>query len=224
MRESVDGGMTAPAVITVEGRGDRTRARLGVVRPGLLQVVRELPSEPGVYRFRDDEGAVLYVGRGYVCLRTVNGIEILDACRPLICGFGSKSLRKVSGCPAITLAPLFPYNRPGHRCRSSRRRTVLGAVEGSTSPQAELKVPVLCGPAESASSAIFRCLLGRVSLFVEREPVVVGQSRRTRLGAFSYRPNWDLPSMKPPNQTGAPVEHPWLCPPSVAPALRLAAR
>jgi excinuclease ABC subunit C len=33
---------------------------LGVVRPGLLQVVRELP---WVYRFRDDEGAVLYVGR-----------------------------------------------------------------------------------------------------------------------------------------------------------------
>jgi excinuclease ABC subunit C len=26
-------------------------------------MVRELPSEPGVYRFRDDEGAVLYVGR-----------------------------------------------------------------------------------------------------------------------------------------------------------------
>ena len=39
------------------------RARLRVVKPGLVQMVRELPSEPGVYRFRDVEGAVLYVGR-----------------------------------------------------------------------------------------------------------------------------------------------------------------
>jgi hypothetical protein len=41
----------------------RTRASLGVVRPGLLQMARALPPEPGVYRFRGDEGAVLYVGR-----------------------------------------------------------------------------------------------------------------------------------------------------------------
>jgi excinuclease ABC subunit C len=33
------------------------------VRPGLLQMLGELPHEPGVYRFRDDEGAMLYVGR-----------------------------------------------------------------------------------------------------------------------------------------------------------------
>src|SRR4051794_36846989 len=31
--------------------------------PAQAEVVRVLPSEPGVYRFRDRRGAVLYVGR-----------------------------------------------------------------------------------------------------------------------------------------------------------------
>jgi excinuclease UvrABC nuclease subunit len=31
--------------------------------PAFVHVVRHLPSEPGVYRFRDGEGEVLYVGR-----------------------------------------------------------------------------------------------------------------------------------------------------------------
>ena len=41
----------------------RVRSRLCSVGPALVQVVRQLPSEPGVYRFRDGEGEVLYVGQ-----------------------------------------------------------------------------------------------------------------------------------------------------------------
>jgi hypothetical protein len=108
-----------------------------------VQVVRQLPSEPGVYRFRDGEGEVLYVGRAaqlrsrvasyWSDLRSrrhlqpmVAGVASIEA---LVCGSRHEAAwleRNAGGCCTTALEP--DSRRPGDTC---------GHCPGSAAAQAQ---------------------------------------------------------------------------------------
>ena len=130
-----------------------------------MRVVRQLPSERGVYRFRDSEGEALYVGRAaqlrsrvasyWSDLRDRRHLQQMVAAvasiEVLVCGF-----RRRDGVASATCWRVLHY-RPGTGLPAARRHLVI--VLDRRRPRPRLVVAHL--PHEPiAAGSIFGAILG----------------------------------------------------------------